>query len=384
MYLILIINFLLAVATTIVMTIIPLLVTDKLGLSLLALGFIEGSTEFCSNLLRFVNGILYDKLRYKNKLFTIAISIALLSKLLLLLPNLITITISKILERLANGAFASPRDAYVAANANDKGLALGLLACSKAIGCILGPLLISLSTLFMGDLQANLPYFISGCCILIAIALICSLFLTINNFKQLDCSLLAIKPTLNQIKPILWLTFIFFCGRFNDGLLIIYLRQHKFPPWFYLSTIAIFNLIMLGAPIIGKQIDRGKLKQMSYISISALTIFNLAFYYIDHLTWILAIIGLIAWGTQRAGVQVVFCTMIFNNINQSYYGTAIGVYYIISGLATILTSFLCGYLAKNYFQLVFCVSGSCSILALIFYNYILNKNFNTKKYIKIS
>lgn len=379
MCLILIINFLLAVATTMVMTIIPFLVTDVLGLSLLTLGVIEGSTEFLSNLFRLVNGILYDQLKHKNKLFTLATSIALLSKLLLLVPNLISITIAKILERIANGAFAAPRDAYVAANAPNKGLALGLLACSKSAGCILGPILISLSTLFIGDLPTNLSLFISWSCILTIIAVIGSLFLTVNNIKPLAGSLLAIKPTFKQIKPILCLTWIFFSGRFNDGLLIIYLKQHHLPPWFYLSTISIFNLIMLGSPIIGKRIDQGYLKQMGYMSISALVVFNLAFYYLDHCTWGLAIIGLIAWGIQRTGSQIVFSAMIFHSITANYYGTAIGIYYIISGLATMLTSFLCGYLAKHHFSLVFCVSGSCAVLALIFYNYILLNNHKAIK-----
>ena len=44
-------NFFLAIGTTVGMTIIPLLITDGLGLSLLVLGLIEGGTEFISNIL---------------------------------------------------------------------------------------------------------------------------------------------------------------------------------------------------------------------------------------------------------------------------------------------------------------------------------------------
>ena len=48
-----IINFLLAVSTTIGMTIIPLLATQNLGLSLVFLGLIEGGSELLSNGLKF-------------------------------------------------------------------------------------------------------------------------------------------------------------------------------------------------------------------------------------------------------------------------------------------------------------------------------------------
>ena len=44
-------NFLLAISTTVGMTIIPILVTDSLGLSMLILGLIEGTTEFISNMM---------------------------------------------------------------------------------------------------------------------------------------------------------------------------------------------------------------------------------------------------------------------------------------------------------------------------------------------
>lgn len=44
-------NFLFAISTTIGMSFIPLLVTDSLGMSLFALGIIEGSSELISNII---------------------------------------------------------------------------------------------------------------------------------------------------------------------------------------------------------------------------------------------------------------------------------------------------------------------------------------------
>jgi len=45
------INFLLAISTAMGMTMLPIVATESLGVSLLLLGIIEGSTEFLSNFL---------------------------------------------------------------------------------------------------------------------------------------------------------------------------------------------------------------------------------------------------------------------------------------------------------------------------------------------
>jgi len=64
-----IVNFLLAIATTIGMTIIPFLITDSLGLSLFVLGILEGFSELLSNVFRLTNGVLFDKIKNKRLLF---------------------------------------------------------------------------------------------------------------------------------------------------------------------------------------------------------------------------------------------------------------------------------------------------------------------------
>lgn len=378
MFLIFIINFLLAIATTVGMTIIPFIITDSLGLSLLILGVIEGGTEFLSNVIRLANGVLFDKIKNKRIVFIIATSIAFVTKLLLLMPNIWTITLSKTLERISNGAFASPRDAYVAEKAKDtKGFALGLLGFSKSAGCILGPLLISgYILLFNHSISNDLFIIIIFCCCLVFIAVICSCFLEVKELKTSEFSIKGFNLILKQIIPDLILIFLFFVGRFNDGLLMIYLKQKGFPIGFYLSSISIFNFTMLiSSPIIGRQIDYGRLKWMIYISIIALIIFNFLFYQLNSLNWVIAILGLINWGIQRSGSQIVFASLIFKEVNKENYGTAIGIYYLVSGFATMLSSLMCGYLAQSYFQYVFILSGSFAVLALLTAYYMLSNNY---------
>jgi MFS family permease len=358
-------NFLLAISTTIGMTIIPFLITDSLGLSLLVVGILEGSTEFFSNFFRLINGVLFDKVKNKRLIFVYSTGIALGSKLLLLLPTPWAILFAKTLERIANGAFASPRDAFVAENAKNKGLALGLLSISKTFGCVLGPIIVSCSTVFLGTLTENLRLFVIICCALVLPAFICSFSLKTKNFEGERFSIKELSGVFKKTMPILILVFLFFMGRFNDGLLMMYLKEKGLPEWFYLSTIAIFNGIMLiTSPFIGLQIDRGQLQKMLYCTIGALGLFNVCFYQIDLALWPLAILGLVGWGVQRTGAQIVFSSLIFRSVPKSQYGTAIGIFYVINGVGILLASCISGYLAKNHFSSVFILSGGFSLLAL--------------------
>lgn len=106
-------NFLFAISTTIGMAFIPLLVTDNLGMSLFILGFIEGSSELVSNILRLVTGNIFDRVKDRRLLFVTPAILAFISKSVLYFPNTLTIISAKIIERISNGSFAAPRDAYI-------------------------------------------------------------------------------------------------------------------------------------------------------------------------------------------------------------------------------------------------------------------------------
>jgi MFS family permease len=375
-FIIYILNFMFAVSTTIGMTLIPLLATDKLGISLFLLGIIEGATEFLSNVLRLVTGNLFDRVKNRKLLFVGPATLAFISKVLLYFPTGLSIFIAKIVERTANGAFAAPRDAFVGENATNKGMALSFLSMSKTLGCVFGPFIVSLSTLILGPLQENMTTVIALACIINFVAFVASFLIKskketkTSTSKQFD--LQQLKLVFQPLSPLFVLTLLFFMGRFNDGLIMIYLKKQGFPEWFYLSTISFFNLSMLIiSPLMGYIIDRGKYNQALLITIVGLLSFNIFFSTIAYMSWFFACLGLIAWGIQRVGAQVTFAALIFKEVPVNFYGTAIGAYSVISGVGTLIASLLCGYYAQQSFQFVFMLSGFFSIcsLALAYYKF---------------
>ncbi|MCP5374880.1 MAG: hypothetical protein H6910_05560 [Rickettsiaceae bacterium] len=118
-------------------------------------------------------------------------------------------------------------------------MALAFLNISKTLGCIIGPLLI---------------IHIFACCINL-VALILSFLARSKKVEAIakanSFNLLKLKLALKSSSGIIALSCIFFLGRFNDGVIMLYLKKCGFPEWFYLSTIAFFNLVMLFTPLYG-------------------------------------------------------------------------------------------------------------------------------------
>lgn len=369
MFPIFLMNFFFAISTTIAMTFMPLLITDGLGLSLLVLGVIEGSTEFISNILRLISGNLFDRIQNRRLLFVIPAALALCSKIILYLPSTLTIIASKTMERTANGAFAAPRDAYIGENAKNKGVALGFLSFSKTCGCVLGPLIVSGIIWFFGSLQEHMIKIISLACIVNAIAFCLAFAVTTKKKIALNANeefkFSELKESFKNVHFLFILSFLFFLGRFNDGIIMLYLKKLGFPEWFYLATISFFNFIMLLiSPFMGYYVDKKKDYYVLFITILALFGFNVFFLQLQESSWIFASLGIVCWGIQRAGAQITFPAMIFKNTPVKYYGTAIGVYSLLSGLGVFISSMISGYLAQSTFIDVFILSGFFSLVAL--------------------
>lgn len=365
-------NFLLAAATAIGMTLIPLIVTESLGMSLFLLGLIEGFSEFSSNILRLVSGTLFDRLKNRRLVFAIPALVSFISKSLLCFPSAVNVFLSKIMERMANGWFASPRDAYVGENSkiDKRGLALGILSSSKAAGCVLGPLVVMGVSHYLSPLNQYFSYLFYLCCAFSFTAFILSFYLSAHKIKNQQekekFDLANLTSSLKSLSPILIVSVLFFFGRFNDGLIMLFLKDVGFPEKFYVSTIMIFNSVMLvTSPIIGRFIGRFRNSTILIIVASFLLVFNVIFYHVTSHSYILAYFGLGAWGIQRAGAQITFSAMIFKKISPELYGTSTGLFYVISGLAMLIACVVAGYLAKYSFHYIFQMSAAASVLTII-------------------
>lgn len=361
------INFLLAFSTTIGMTITPLITTEVFGASILLVGFIEGGTEFLANLLKLFSGSFFDRVTKKDRIFSVSCLIATISKTFLLTLSPLGIFAAKITERIANGMFSSPRDAYTGVFAKKKSYALGLMFCTKTAGCMGATILISLSSVFFGLISKNYIFFIYIAIACSTIALIFSFFIKNNSETNKHCfEVKNLKNIIGTIKLPLLLSCCFFLGRFNDGMIMLFLKSKGFDEWYYSATIGIFNFFMFFvSPIVGYMLDRKRVVFIAYLTGFALLFFNIIFFNINSKeSLILTTIGLMFWGIQRVSSQLVFASMIFSRLDKKDYGTGIGIYSAATGLCVFIASACAGYVSSR-FNLIFLCSGVLAVVFLI-------------------
>jgi MFS family permease len=379
-YIIFAMNALLAVVTAVGMTVVPFLLVENLGISLLLLGIIEGLFEMSSSLIKLISGVVFDKIKNVKHLFWVSALLSLCAKLMLFSPTSLSIVLSKGLERLGNGMFATPRDAYILENSKDRGTTYGLLNASKTIGCVFGSILVSLLVYVSGSsLESNLNFILVVSCSVAIIAIIAGMCIENSdvknrseesNFsfsiakKHLFSCLGDTKMQLKLLPIYLW-AFIFFVGRFNDGMLMFYLKDLGYPSWLYLSSISIFNTTMfLVAPILGMLIDKKHTKLVLGITIFSLLLFNIVFIYLAQLPSFFAFIGLGLWGIQRTGAAIIFAYLLFQKSDdKKVYGTNLGILMFIMGIGSLFGSMIAGYLSTINFQYVFMFSATCATLS---------------------
>lgn len=371
------INFILAIASAIIMSISPFLITEGLGISITLFAFMEASTELFAMCLRFFSGTIFDKMKDKKKIFITSIFFALFGKLFFFYPNSLNIYFSKICDRISNGLFGAPRDAFLANNSINKGRSAAILTSCKSLGCVISPIVVAYVIVDSSDILNKLNYIILSVIVLLSLTLLLSFTLKdksniVNTNKKLF--------SLNECKEIwvtnkhLLITFsLFFLARFSDGMIALNLKQQGVPAYIYLSTIAIFNVIMIITSFgIGKLVDKKYFKTSINITILSLILFNISTLLISTSVMLFTFISLFFWGTQRIGAQTTFVLALNNNLANTnklhLYGSALGVESMLCGVTYFVGASIAGYVAHYNISYIFIYSLVVSMITFIYFN----------------
>jgi MFS family permease len=367
-------NLFVAVATTMAFSVSPFFITSVLGLSMFSMGAMEGFTEALSQVSKLSSGISSDYFRKKKPTLIFGVFLAALSKPFFILANgSLAVMISKILERISNGVIATPRDAYVAdiCTSSERGAAYGVMMTGKTIGCVIGPLLVSCLMFFTEDYR--LVLWIGFLPVLAALFIIWK-YMQEANTKEKNSSQASNEETkisfkdMKQLPVKYWVTVgiaaIFMLARFSDGFLALRLKELGAPLPVCTATIGIFNFIsvLCSYPIgrLSDKIGREKLLYFSYIS---LILCNICFIFAGDM-W-LGLLGVLLWGAQRSTSQILFTALIADIAPKKIIGTAIGIFYIVLGVSSLLAGSISGWIANTHLSNIFIFGFSVSMLALV-------------------
>jgi len=136
--------------------VLPLFLTQTLGANASILGLVEGIAQAAQNIIQGFSGWLSDKLQRRKPIALAGYALSAVAKPLIGVatgwPGALA---ARSLERLGSGSRSAPRDALIAASADEahRGKAFGLEGIGDNLGAFLGPLL---ALALLGFLDVNL------------------------------------------------------------------------------------------------------------------------------------------------------------------------------------------------------------------------------------
>lgn len=375
-------NLLVAVATAMAFSISPFFITTVLGLSTFSMGAIEGFAEALSQVSKLSSGVSSDYFRKKKPTLIFGIFLAAISKPFFILANGSgAVIISKVLERISNGVIATPRDAYVAdiCVSSKRGAAYGIMMTGKTIGCVIGPLLVSCLIFFTENYRLIL--WIGFLPIVVALYIIWKYMHEVDPQEENTSNTVerGHKISFDDMKKLsskYWIAIgiaaIFMLARFSDGFLALRLKELGAPLPVCTATIGIFNFIsVLCSYPIGDLSDKVGREKLLYFSYIALILCNVCFILAGDM-W-LGLVGVLFWGAQRSTSQILFTALIADVAPKKIIGTAIGIFYIVSGVSSLLSGSISGWLANTQLSHIFIFGFFTSMLALVMHTLTLRR-----------
>lgn len=328
--------------------VVPMFLATVLGAPMTVIGLIEGVAEFTAAILKAVFGRLSDRFQRRHTFISVGYGLSALSRPLLLLANSWGFVLaSRLLDRLGKGVRTSPRDALLAASApaEQRGKVFGLHRAMDTIGAVIGPLL----AVWLLAISNNDYRFV----FLIAIIPTVLAFLLTFLVKEIKTEIAANKlpdywSLLRGHFPSAYWRFmvinlIFYIGNSSDVFLILRAKDLGLSPQLAILAYVVYNFAyaLLAAPagILSDHLGRRHVMQIGFLLFAGVYA-GFALIQSTFLIWPLFAL----YGFYAAMTEGVSKAAIADLVAPEHRGSAIGFFYLLTGLAALIASSLAGWL----------------------------------------
>ena len=346
-------SFFMDISSEMVINIIPLFLSNVLGVRTNIIGIIEGVAESTASLLKVFSGWLSDKLRGRKWIAVAGYGISALAKPFFYFANSWGMIAGvRWADRVGKGVRTAPRDALVADSIepNQRGLAFGFHRAADTGGAMIGLLIAALivwlaqsTSLQLGESTFRTVVLISLVPAFLAVLSLALIARDIKTRQAQDAPKITFKRLGKPFLIFLLIVGIFDLGNSSDAFLILRAQERGVSVTGILGMLVIFNLIytLVSTPA-GKLSDR--------VGRRSLIIAGWSFYAVIYLgfgmartgrqIWILyALYGIyygLAYGTSKA--------FIADLVPEALRGTAYGTYNAVIGILDLPASLIAGVL----------------------------------------
>lgn len=349
-------SFFTDVSSEMLYPIIPIFLTAVLGAPMSVVGLIEGIAESTASVMKVLSGWFSDTVRKRQPFVTLGYFLSSIGKLLLVFAYAWpTVLIARFIDRFGKGVRTAPRDAMLSDSASleYRGKVFGFHRAMDTLGACLGPLL-ALWLLIILKENLRTVFLIAFIPAILAVITLLLFFKEKPVFpSQPGSSASAIQARRWQkfnlrnfplpFKKFLLLSSIFAIGNSSDAFLIIRAKDIGLSVSLVIMAYVVYNITYaLSSFPFGVLSDKIKRK---WVIAGGFIIFGLVYVGFGIIAspftvWILfAIYGFYMGMTDGVGKA-----FISDMVQQESRATAIGLYYCVTGVLTLVASVVAGLL----------------------------------------
>lgn len=333
------------ISTEMLYPILPIFLTQTLGVSAEIVGLIEGIAVSSQNIVQGFSGYFSDKMQRHKKIALVGYILATLAKPSIGLASAWQQVLGgRFFDRLGAGIRTAPRDALIAGSADEKnrGKAFGLEGIGDNLGAFFGPLL-AIMLLFVFHANLRTIFYLTiipGILSVLMILLVKEKKIIVHAKAKLD---LSIKRFPIAYGKYLFVTAIFGLGNASTAFLILRTKQIGAS---LITTIFIYALFNLVAAVVsypaGSLSDKFGRKTVLFIAFSIFLITYIGFTFSANF-WLLAFL-FILYGIFSGMYRSVGKAFAVDFVPQEIRASAVGWYATVVGLTTLIASSIVGQL----------------------------------------
>ena len=361
------------ISTEMLYPVLPIYLTQTMKAGGTVVGLVEGIAEGAQNLVQGFSGTLSDRLQRRKPIALAGYALAALAKPLIGLstawPGVLG---ARLLDRLGAGSRSAPRDALIAASADEasRGKAFGLEGVGDNLGAFIGPMIAVVLLLFWSiDLRAIFYLaLIPGLLALLMVLLVRERTSRQDTKAKIDFSLRRMPAAYRRY---LLATLLFGIGNSSNAFLILRTRDLGASLVTTILIYAAFNLVaaLVSYPA-GALSDRFGRRNLLLTSLAIFLAAYLGFALATDLIFATALFVLYGayQGMFRAAGKALASDLVPEALRASgigWYGTTIGLSGVIAGAVGGLLWDHIGHTAVFFYGAAFAMIGAAALLVLV-------------------
>ena len=321
----------------------------SLGISMAAVGFIEGVAEATASITKVFSGALSDWLGKRKILAVIGYGLAAITKPLFPLAQSVEVLFTaRFIDRIGKGIRGAPRDALIADITPPaiRGAAYGLRQSMDAAGAFIGPLLaIALMALLSDDIGLVLWFAVIP-------AVLCMVFLLFGvhepdgipagkDKRGLPLHYADIAQMSGRYWLIVVIGGLFAMARFSVAFLALRAMDLGLPiglsPLVLVLVMVVFSASSYPVGVLADRMDRRILLALGFVAL-IIAQFLLG----GSSGYLIAMAGVVMWGVHLGLTQGLLSAMVADSAPDHLRGTAFGIFNLVNGVALLFASLVAG------------------------------------------